>query len=240
MIMAVKSGSPILVVDDDESVLRSVSRFMEAKGFQVIAAKDASSALLVAQESAPRLVLSDSEMPGMDGHTLCRILKKDPKTSGIPVILMSGVWISEKDQVSGLEGGADDYIHKPFSLNILQARISAVLRRFETPTKAASETLEGRGIRLDPAGRTVTVRGKPVRLTAKEFDLLVAFMQKPGRVLKPTHLLEAVWGYDPAVYNNVHTVEVHVSSLRKKLGPAGKSLENVIGCGYKFERRARA
>lgn len=233
-----KAEGTILVVDDDEDILRSVKRFLEAKGFAVITAQEASSAYLIAQEARPGLILSDSDMPGMDGHKLCRILKKDQRTAAIPVILMSGVWISEKDQISGLEGGADDYVNKPFSLPMLLARIQAVLRRFEAPGREEGEILESCGLSLDPSARTATIRGKPVRLTAKEFDLLTLFMQKPGRVLKPSYLLEAVWGYDPADYNDPHTVEVHVSSLRKKLGPQiGKRLVNVIGFGYKFERR---
>lgn len=233
-----RQAPSILVVDDDEAVLSSVKRFLESKGFGVVSAKDASSAMLIAQEASPHLVLSDSEMPGMDGHKLCRILKRDPRTAHIPVILMSGVWTSEKDQLSGFEGGADDYLHKPFSLSVLLARITAVLRRFAVPSKVKGELLKSCGISLDPEARTVAIAGKAVRLTSKEFDLLMIFMQKPGRVLKPVYLLETVWGYDPTVYNDPHTVEVHVSSLRKKLGPKlGKCLTNVIGHGYKFERR---
>lgn len=225
----------ILVVDDEEKILRPIERFLKGKGFGVMTAKEASSAYLIAKEACPHLILADSQMPGMDGHKLCRILKKDPRTAAIPVILMSGVWISEKEQISGLEGGADDYINKPFSFGFLLARIKAVLRRFSAPAKGAGEALESCDIRLDPGSRSVSVKGKPLRLTAKEFDLLMAFLQNPGRVLNPGALLESVWGYNPEAYNDPRTVVVHVSSLRKKLGALGSRLVNVIGHGYKFE-----
>src|ERR1039457_3215878 len=124
---------------------------------------------------------------------------------------------------------------KPFSLAVLHARIEAVLRRYRTVSEKAAN-LERCGIELDPAGRTVKVKGKVVALTRKEFDLLATLISKAGTVLSVPYLLETVWGYDPADYNDPDTVEVHVSHLRKKLGPAlAKRVVNVLGHGYKFE-----
>lgn len=231
-----KTVTKILIADDDVNVLKSASAFLEKHGFGVIAAKDGSSAYLIAQEASPALILADVEMPGMDGHQLCRILKKDPRTRGIPVVLMSGAWVEDSDQISGLDGGADDYVIKPFSLRVLLARIQAVLRRFQTRVES-TEMLESCGLKLEVAARKVTISGRQVHLTRKEFDLLLLLMQKAGRVLKPGYLLEAVWGHDLSDYNDPRTVAVHVYSLRKKLGPkVCRQLVNVSGCGYRFEK----
>jgi DNA-binding response OmpR family regulator len=224
-------GKRILVLDDSVDLLEAVKKFLSQNGFSVVAGKDGSEGRLLAAESAPDLVLADADMPGLDGHTLCRILKKDPKTKAIPVIIMSGTMMEEKDIVAGLEGGADDYIIKPFPMKVLLARIRAVLRRFETVPEAVRK-LKARGLSIDPAAREVKVDGQAVALTRKEFDLLALLLSKAGRVLAPGFLLEAVWGYDLADYNDPHTVESHISRLRKKIG--AERIENVPGCGYKF------
>ncbi|MFH1723049.1 MAG: response regulator transcription factor [Elusimicrobiota bacterium] len=232
------SGISVLVVDDDPSVLQSVSSYLKAHGFNVVTAREGSAAYAIIQEVAPQVIVTDAEMPGMDGIRLCRLLKKDARTRSIPVILMSGARIGETDQICGFDSGADDYILKPFSFKVLLARVHAVLRRFEQPGEGA-EILKTCGLQLDPAGRTVSVRGAQVKLTRKEFDLLMSFMRQPDRVLQTRHLLESVWGYDLADYNDPHTVEVHVSSLRKKLGPeVGRRLVSVTGYGYKFEAQS--
>jgi DNA-binding response OmpR family regulator len=148
---------------------------------------------------------------------------------------MSGARIKEEDILAGFHGGADDYVLKPFSLAVLLARIQAVLRRYKNSAQA-EEKLKRFGIELDPAGRTVKIGGKDVSMTRKEFDLLATLLSKSGRVLSIQYLLETVWGYDPADYNDPGTVEVHVCHLRKKLGPKlAKRLVAVTGHGYKFE-----
>ena len=224
-------GKRILVLDDSADLLEAVKKFLSQNGFSIVTGKDGSEGRLLAQESAPDLVLADADMPGLDGHTLCRVLKKDPKTKAIPVIIMSGTMMEEKDIVAGLEGGADDYIIKPFPMKVLLARIHAVLRRFEA-SPAAARKLKARGLSIDPAAREVKVDGQAVALTRKEFDLLALLIEKAGRVLTPGFLLETVWGYDLADYNDPHTVESHISRLRKKIG--AERIENVSGCGYKF------
>lgn len=224
----------VLIVDDDQAILRLVKKYLSASGLATVVTDSGSEALLLVRESKPDLILVDAEMPGLDGHAVCRVLKKEAATRAIPVILMSGSRIAEKDILSGFEGGADDYMAKPFSLPILLARIQAVLRRYQA-SQRMEEKLKRCGIELDPAGRTVKANGRSVSLTRKEFDLLATLIGKAGRVLSVPYLLETVWGYDPADYNDPGTVEVHVSHLRKKLGPkAARHITNVTGYGYKF------
>lgn len=225
----------VLVIDDDAKLRSVIRRWLGANAFAVIESGSGGDALLLARESRPDLVLSDVAMPGLDGRALCRVLRKDPALAPVPIILMSGSIISDQDILAGFEGGADDYVLKPFSLAVLQARIEAVLRRYRAPAEGADK-LKRCGLALDPLGRTVGVRGRPVALTRKEFDLLACLVAKTGRVLSVPYLLESVWGYDPADYNDPGTVEVHVSHLRKKLGPAlAKRIVNHAGLGYKFD-----
>ena len=224
-----------LVVDDDRAVLGMVKRYLTAGGMSCVVTDNGSEALMLVRESRPDIILVDVEMPGLDGNAVCRVLKKEAATQAIPVIIMSGARIDEKDILAGFQGGADDYVLKPFSLAVLMVRIQAVLRRYQNSAQA-EEKLKRFGIELDPAGRTVKVGGKGLSMTRKEFDLLTTLMGKAGRVLSIPYLLETVWGYDPADYNDPGTVEVHVCHLRKKLGPKlAKRLVAVIGHGYKFE-----
>lgn len=224
----------ILIIDDVKSLRESVSRFLEQNQFRVVAAANGSDGLLVAQEAAPDLVLTDADIPGIDGHSLCRVLRRSPATAHIPTVIMSGEMIEEADIVKGLEGGADDYLIKPFPMKVMLARINAVLRRYaKTPDQ--SEVLRRAGIELDAGTREVKADGRPVTLARKEFDLLALFLSRPNRVLTASYLLETIWGYDLADYNDPHTVESHISRLRKKLGKnAGKRIVNSRGQGYKL------
>lgn len=225
----------ILVVDDDRAILKMLKQYLSANGSAVIITDNGSEALLLIKDSRPDIVLCDSQMPGLDGQALCRAIKREALTASIPVVLMSGERVGDKDVVSGLEHGADDYILKPFSMSVVLARLNAVLRRYEGAKPAAAVAVKS-GIELDTEGRTVKVGGKPVALTGKEFDLLAILLSKSGRLLSVTYLLETVWGYDPAHYNDPGTVEVHVSHLRKKLGPRhARHIVNVPGHGYKFD-----
>lgn len=225
----------ILVVDDDRAILKMVKQYLTANGVSVVMTDNGSEALLLIKDSRPDIVLCDSQMPGLDGQALCRAIKREAKTASIPVVLMSGEKMGDKDVVSGLEQGADDYILKPFSMSVMLARLKAVLRRYEAAS-SSNESVSQSGIELDAEGRTVKVGGKSVALTGKEFDLLAVLISKSGRLLSVTHLLETVWGYDPANYNDPSTVEVHVSHLRKKLGPRhARHIVNVPGHGYKFD-----
>lgn len=230
--------SKILVVDDDRDILKMVKQYMTKNGLPVVITDNGSEALLLVKDSRPDIILCDAQMPGLDGRALCRALKREAKTASIPIVLMSGALTGDKDVITGLEVGADDYILKPFSLPVLLARLNTVLRRYAVVADAG-ETLVKSGIEIDPEGRTVKVAGKPVSLTGKEFDLLAILISKSGRLLSVTYLLETVWGYDPANYNDPGTVEVHVSHLRKKLGPKhARYIVNVPGHGYKFDPSA--
>ncbi len=225
----------ILLVDDDQLVLNSTRRFLEERGFRVAPAVNGSEAVELARESKPDLVITDAEMKGLDGFTLCKALKETEGFSGVPVIIVSGRKISEEDVLAGYNKGADDYILKPFSFPVLLAKIKAVMRRYEGVAEK-TDKINRLGMVIDPSGRTVTVGGSLVTLTRKEFDLLMALITEEGRLLAVPYLLETVWGYDPASYNDPHTVGVHVSSLRKKLGAGiGSHIVSVTGHGYKFE-----
>ena len=225
----------VLVVDDDKSILAMIKRYVTANGLSCVVTDSGSEALMLVRESRPDLILVDAQMPGLDGHAVCRVLKKEAATQSIPVIIMSGARIAKKDVLAGFSGGADDYITKPFSLAVLLARVQVVARRYKTSV-TTEEKLKKYGVELDPAGRTVNVGGRNIPMTRKEFDLLTVLLSKAGRVLSIPYLLETVWGYDPADYNDPGTVEVHICHLRKKLGPKlAKRIVAMTGHGYKFE-----
>lgn len=225
----------ILLVDDDKLILNSTRRFLEGRGYKVAAAENGAEAVAMARESRPDLVITDADMPGLDGFTLCKAIRETEDFKGLPVIIISGRKIMEEDVLAGYNKGADDYILKPVSFPVLLAKIKAVLRRYEGPAQE-TEKIGRLGMVIDPEGRTITLKGKPVVLTRKEFDLLMALITAEGRLLSIPYLLETVWGYDPASYNDPHTVGVHVSSLRKKLGSEiGAHITSVTGHGYKFE-----
>lgn len=225
----------ILIVDDDMGIRTVVRRYLIDSGLSVVATDNGSDGLLLVREARPDLILVDAEMPGLDGHAVCRVIKNETSTRHVPVILMSGARLDDKDLLSGFAGGADDYVLKPFSLPVLLARVHAVLRRC-CASPHMERTLKKCGVVLDPAGRTVKANGKEIPLTRKEFDLLATLTSNAGRVLSIPFLLETVWGYDPADYNDPGTVEVHVSHLRKKLGRRlARRLVNIMGLGYKFQ-----
>lgn len=226
----------ILVVDDEADNRRIYGDLLTKEGYAVRRAASADEALAAALESPPDLVLSDVSMPAGDGLSLLSRLRAEKKTARVPVILMSGVHMGTDEQIEGLEHGADDYLPKPVSPSLLCAKIAAVLRRYGSPQELGEE-LKAHGLKIDVAARTVTAGGKRVSLTRKEFDLLTTFLRKSGRVLSIPFLLESVWGYDPADYSDPHTVGVHVSTLRKKIGQKiGKRIVALPGLGYRFEK----
>jgi len=228
------SNTKILVVEDDRQMLDVIRRYLENHDFRVIFTGNGSEALVMAKDSKPDLAVLDANLPGMDGFSLCRALKSSPETAHMPVILISGDRTDDEDIVEGYDRGADDYLAKPFDFQVLTAKINAVLRRYGAVP--ADAVLREKGLELDPEGRTAKVGGKPVQLTRKEFDLLTLLLEKKGRVLGVPYLLETVWGYDMATYDKPHTVETHVSSLRRKLGgKLAERIQSVTGHGYKFE-----
>ncbi|MCX5792902.1 MAG: response regulator transcription factor [Elusimicrobia bacterium] len=226
----------ILLVEDDRKMLEVMRRYLENRGFSVVFTDNGSEALMFARDSKPDLIVADVELPGLDGFSLCKAIKCSAETAGTPVIIISGGKTEDSDIVAGYDKGADDYLTKPFSFSVLAAKINAVLRRYGTVSGPAARKIREQGLELDPAARAVKLGGKPVALTRKEFDLLTLLLEKKGRILGVPYMLETVWGYDMATYDNPHTVETHVSSLRKKLGTKfAARLVSVVGHGYKFE-----
>lgn len=224
----------VLIVDDDPELLGILQKYLENHGLEIITAANGSEALAKAPAGKPDVIITDVEMPRMDGLTLCRRVKENKVLADIPVIIMTGKKKSEADQVAGYGYGADDYVVKPFSYPVLLAKIKSMLRRTARDRKK-SDVFKSHELEFDLEGRTLKLKSKPIKLTSKEFDLLYTLASKPGKVLSLNSLLEAVWGYNTADYNDPHTVEVHVSNLRRKIGTSGKRITAVPGHGYKFE-----
>jgi DNA-binding response OmpR family regulator len=226
----------ILLVDDEADSRALLRDVLEQSEFQVVAIERAEEAVAAAIQHMPDLVLSDVVMPSMSGLALCRKLRGDRLTASTPIVLMSAMRRSELEQAEGIEIGADDYLVKPVAPRLLIARLRAVLKR--RPPQAADQDnrLRVGSLKIDLAGRTASVAGKPLALTRKEFDLLAVLVEKKGRVLPAPYLLETVWGYDTGIYKDPHTIEVHVSSLRRKLGRVSRRIVTVPGLGYRFEK----
>jgi phosphate regulon transcriptional regulator PhoB len=225
-------AATVLVVDDEKDLVDLVKYHLEKEGLKCLEARDGETALQVAKERSPDLVVLDLMLPGLDGIEVCRKLRKDPKTSSMAIIMLTAK-AEEVDRIVGLEMGADDYMVKPFSPRELVARVKAVLRRGQgqdTPTIKRVGTLE-----VDEGKHQVTVEGTVVVLTVKEFDLLCSLMKANGRVLNRDQILETVWGYSNAVDIESRTVDVHIRRLREKLGKEHKRIVTVKGVGYRFE-----
>jgi phosphate regulon transcriptional regulator PhoB len=225
-------AATVLVVDDEKDLVDLVKYHLEKEGLKCLEARDGETALQLAKERIPDLVVLDLMLPGLDGLEICRKLRKDPKTSSIAIIMLTAK-AEEVDRIVGLEMGADDYMVKPFSPRELVARVKAVLRRGQgqdTPAVKRVGTLE-----VDEGKHQVAVAGTAVELTVKEFDLLCALMRANGRVLNRDQILETVWGYSNAVDIESRTVDVHIRRLREKLGKEYKRIVTVKGVGYRFE-----
>jgi DNA-binding response OmpR family regulator len=227
------SKEHILVVEDESNIAHAIQYNLEKEGYRVSRAGDGAQGLKLAQTQLPSLVVLDLMLPQMDGLEICRLLKREEKTKNIPILMVTAK-SQETDKVVGLELGADDYLTKPFSMRELVARVKAILRRSSGP-KTVQELLVCGVLKLDLAGRKVTVKEKEIVLTAKEFDLLRVLMEAKGRVLDREKLLEKVWGLDRSIEIETRTVDVHVGQLRKKLGPAAKSLVTLKGVGYRWD-----
>jgi DNA-binding response OmpR family regulator len=226
----------ILVVDDESAVSDLLAYNLRKAHYEVLTAADGHSALGLARETCPDLILLDLMIPEVDGLDVCRELRK---TSGVPIIMLTALG-EETDRVVGLELGADDYVTKPFSVRELLARIKAVLRRTQDsdPENTPAGRLAGpSGLVLDPEARTLTVDNVPLELTRLEFDLLWRLLSNAGRVLTRERLLEQVWGYD--YVGDTRAVDSAVKRLRAKLRRASlqaDQIESVRGIGYKIKK----
>ncbi len=226
----------ILLVEDDADIALSLKYNLEREGnYAVTSVPDGEAGLGEALARPPDLVILDLNLPGMDGVEVCRHLRRRPATRTVPIIILTAR-VGEAEKVTGLDGGADDYITKPYSVKEVLARVRAVLRRKEGAGDDP-EVLRDGIIAVTPDERRVEVAGREVTLTRKEFDLLVDLMRHRGRVLTRERLLERVWGYDYP--GETRTVDVHIRRLRVKLGePAERSIETVVGVGYRFRGAA--
>jgi len=225
----------VLIVEDERDLARVLKRHVESIGCEVQLAATGEEAVALGHEDFD-LVLLDVMLPGIDGMEVCRRLRSLRRY--MPVLMLTAR-SSDIDKVMGLEAGADDYLTKPFSVQELLARIKAIFRRMDalsSPQAARERPLEvGDGIRIEPRTREVRVRGQPVDLTQKEFELLLHFVQNPGRVYSRAQLLDAVWGYNHDGYE--HAVNCHINRLRAKIEAdpgEPKLLLTVWGVGYKF------
>lgn len=217
----------ILVVDDESRMRKLVKDFLVREGYTVLEAGDGMEAMDVFYEDKDiALIILDVMMPKMDGWQVCREIRESSK---VPIIMLTAR-SEERDELQGFELGVDEYISKPFSPKILVARIEAILRR---KNAATGEVLEADGIRVDKDAHVVTVDGKPVELSNKEFELLTYFMENQGIALSREKILNNVWNYD--YFGDARTIDTHVKKLRSKLGPKGDDIKTIWGMGYKLE-----
>ena len=220
----------VLVVDDEPTIREIVVRYLERDGFATLEAADGDRARELVERESPDLVVLDLMLPGTDGLELCRWIRS---RSSLPVIMLTARG-EESDRIVGLELGADDYVTKPFSPRELAARVRTVLRRAELEL-VTDERLTFDGLVIDSSSREVTRGGEPLRLTAREFDLLWFMASHPRRVFAREQLMRRVWGYSAAV--DTGTVTVHMRRLREKIeeDPSRpRHLETVWGVGYRF------
>ncbi len=222
----------ILVVDDEAQITRVLKTTLSSQGYGIRSASDGEEALQLMKDWTPDLVVTDLRMPNMDGLELCRRIRTE---SRIPIIVLS-VKGEDTIKVEALDAGADDYITKPFSINELLARVRAALRRASTPQHPESPVVEVGDFRIDVPGRTVQVKNRDVRLTPKEFDLLVYLARHPGKVMTHRALLGAVWGQSSI--QQPEYLRVFVGHLRKKLEPDENAAHYILTepwVGYRFE-----
>ena len=226
-------GRLVLLFEEDASFAKTLRPIIERYGFQVTVAP-ADEIFTQAKARQPYLILLGVG-PKADGLKLCAELKASPYTNSLPVVLLSTALPDEGAELKGFAEGADDYVFLPASDELFGARLRAVLRRYSPPVET-SDSLQMEGLTLDTRARKVFVKGKLVALTRKEFDLLATFLRRRGQVVYTTHLYHTVWGYGESAPVDSHTVKVHVSSLRSKLGPdLGRKIVNLPGLGYRFD-----
>ncbi|MBX7219195.1 MAG: response regulator transcription factor [Blastocatellia bacterium] len=219
----------IVVIEDDVDIAQSIRYNLEREGgFQVRVATTGETGLRSVLEHPPNLIILDINLPLMNGFEICRRLRREETTSGVPIIMLTAR-MDETDKVHGLSLGADDYITKPFSIRELIARVYAVLRRSESET--ASPIFDDGVLFIDYAHFIVRCNGQEINLTRKEFGLLKLLAQSKGRVLTREYLLDRVWGID--YDGETRTLDVHIRRLRQKLGVEGY-IETAVGIGYRF------
>lgn len=223
----------IYCVEDEQSIRELMLYALRASGFDAEGFEDGAALFAALENAQPRLILLDIMLPGMDGIEILKKLRSTTATAHIPVIMASAKG-TEYDKVMALDTGADDYLAKPFGMMEMVSRIRAVLRR--TTAAKPEKPLRLGQLETDPLSHTVRVCGSRVELTLKEFEMLKLFMEHPGRVFSRDQLLEKIWSTD--YVGETRTVDVHIATLRTKLGPCGDYIRTVRGVGYRMEERA--
>jgi len=224
----------ILVVDDEEDIRELVKYNLAREGYKIICASSGEKALKKARAKLLDLIVLDLMLPGIDGLEVTKILKNDPKTQHIPIIMLTAKE-EEADIVTGLELGADDYITKPFSPRVLVARIRAAIRRKKKEYDEDELEIEIHDLVIHPGRNRVLIRGRPVELTFTEFQILYVLARRPGWVFTRSQIVDAIRGGDYPVTDR--SVDVQIVGLRKKIGPYSKYIETVRGIGYRFREK---
>jgi two-component system, OmpR family, alkaline phosphatase synthesis response regulator PhoP len=222
----------ILIVDDEADIRELVRYNLQKEGYGVTAVENGEQALTEVRAQAPDVVVLDLMLPDLDGLEVCRIMKADPALSAIPILMLTAKG-EESDVIVGLEMGADDYVIKPFSPRVLAARIKAVLRRRKQSPPGENDVIQLGELTVHPGTRQVTVSGQSVELTNTEFRILHHLARRPGWVFTRYQIVDAVQGDSAPVTSR--SVDVHVFSLRRKLGASGDYVETVRGVGYRFK-----
>ena len=226
--MWLKLDNYILVVDDESRMRKLIKDFLSAKGYKILEAEDGEKALEIFKENETKinLVLLDVMMPKLDGWSVLRQIRQSSK---VPIIMLTARG-EEQDELFGFELGVDEYISKPFSPKIMVARVEAILKR---TGKNIKEIENCDGIEIDKEGRTVSVDGKPIELSLREYELLVYLIENENIALSRDKILNNVWNYD--YYGDSRTIDSHIKKIRHKLGKKGKNIKTMRGRGYKFE-----
>ena len=220
----------ILVVDDEPEAVELLEFNLRQASYEVVAAADGAEALKKARAVLPGLIVLDLMLPEVDGLEVCKMLRRDPATTSIPIMMVTAK-AAEIDRILGLELGADDYLTKPFSPRELVLRVKKILERGRT-AEQEQDSLRFGNLLIDTPRHLVSWRGKQIELTATEFKLLTVLAQRRGRVQSRDQLLRDVWEYNSLI--DTRTVDTHMRRLREKLGPAAKFLDTVRGVGYRF------
>jgi two-component system alkaline phosphatase synthesis response regulator PhoP len=222
----------ILIVDDEKDILEIVRFHLEKEGYRLTCITSGEEALERARSMHPDVILLDLMLPGIDGLSICRVLKNDPRTAEIPIMMLTAKG-EDADIVLGLELGAEDYITKPFSPRVLLARIKAVLRRKRTPLTHEKSVIKVGELVIDPVRHQVFIADKPIALTLMEFKILRFLARRPGVVFTRSQIIDAAMGEGIVVTDR--TVDVHIAFLRKKLDVFESYIETVRGLGYRFK-----
>lgn len=222
----------ILVIEDERALVEVLAYNLEREGFEVLVAHDGRDGLRVAQLKAPDLIVLDLMLPSMPGLEVCQALRGSAQTRDIPIVMVTAR-AEESDELIGFATGADDYVTKPFSMKVLIQRIKKELRRRQTQDEApVGDVIESQGVVIDRHGHRVFYQGQNLALTLTEFRLLETMLRQAGRAFTRYELMDAAIGEGTLVLER--TIDVHIKSLRKKLGAAAELIETVRGVGYRF------